>query len=42
MKSLLKLAPRNDETLEVALESRASRHSVTNLREYTPVYMISR
>ncbi|CAF2495659.1 unnamed protein product [Rotaria sp. Silwood2] len=36
------LAPRNDETLEVALESRASRHSVTNLREYTPVYMISR
>ncbi|CAF3466195.1 unnamed protein product [Rotaria sp. Silwood1] len=33
------LAPRNDETLEVALESRASRHSVTNLREYTPVYM---
>ncbi|CAM2697881.1 unnamed protein product [Rotaria socialis] len=36
------LAPRNDETLEVALESRASRHSVTNLREFTPVYMISR
>lgn len=36
------LAPRNDETLEVALESRASRHSVTNLRAYTPVYMISR
>jgi hypothetical protein len=36
------LASRNDETLEVALESRASRHSVTNLRAYTPVYMISR
>jgi hypothetical protein len=36
------LASRNDETLEVALESRASRHSVTNLRSYTPVYMISR
>jgi hypothetical protein len=36
------LAPRSDETLEVALESRASRHSVTNLRAYTPVYMISR
>jgi hypothetical protein len=35
-------ASRNDETLEVALESRASRHSVTNLRAYTPVYMISR
>ncbi|UJR28585.1 hypothetical protein I4U23_009818 [Adineta vaga] len=35
-------APRNDETLEVALESRALRHSVTNLRAYTPVYMISR
>ncbi|CAF1168891.1 unnamed protein product [Rotaria sordida] len=36
------LAPRSDETLEIALESRASRHSVTNLRAYTPVYMISR
>jgi hypothetical protein len=36
------LAPRSDETLEIALESRASRHSVTNLRGYTPVYMISR
>ncbi|CAF3413177.1 unnamed protein product [Rotaria sp. Silwood1] len=36
------LAPRSDETLEVALELRASRHSVTNLRAYTPVYMISR
>ncbi|CAF1067648.1 unnamed protein product [Adineta steineri] len=35
-------SPRNDETLEVALESRALRHSVTNLRAYTPVYMISR
>ncbi|CAF1206626.1 unnamed protein product [Adineta ricciae] len=35
-------APRNDETLEIALESRALRHSVTNLRAYTPVYMISR
>ncbi len=39
---IFKLASRNDETLEVALESRASRHSVTNLRSYTPVYMISR
>ncbi|CAF2081940.1 unnamed protein product [Rotaria magnacalcarata] len=36
------LAPRSDETLEIALESRASRHSITNLRAYTPVYMISR
>jgi len=36
------LAPRNDETLVNALESRATRHSVTNLRTYTPVYMISR
>ncbi|CAF2410110.1 unnamed protein product [Rotaria sp. Silwood2] len=36
------LAPKSDETLEIALESRASRHSVTNLRAYTPVYMISR
>jgi hypothetical protein len=39
---IFKLASRNDETLEAALESRASRHSVTNLRSYTPVYMISR
>ncbi|CAF0831265.1 unnamed protein product [Adineta steineri] len=36
------LAPRNDETLAAALESRASRHSVTNIRAYTPIYMISR
>ncbi|CAF1064843.1 unnamed protein product [Adineta ricciae] len=36
------LAPRTDETLETALQLRASRHSVTNIRAYTPVYMISR
>lgn len=40
--NLFQLAARNDETLESALESRASRHSVFNLRSYTPVYMISR
>ncbi|CAF0793864.1 unnamed protein product [Didymodactylos carnosus] len=36
------LAPRNDQTLEKALESKAAMHSVTSLRAYTPVYMISR
>ncbi|CAF1256592.1 unnamed protein product [Didymodactylos carnosus] len=36
------LAPRNDQTLEKALELKATMHSVTNLRAYIPVYMISR